>query len=52
VEKPFLTENIFPGTYLAQTGIEPQILFAIAAFIFGILLVFGIERTANYLKKS
>jgi putative membrane protein len=51
-EKPFLTENILPGTYLEQTGIEPQILFAIAAFIFGILLVFGIERTANYLKKS
>ncbi|MDI1321618.1 MAG: DUF368 domain-containing protein [Algoriphagus sp.] len=51
-EKPFLTENILPGTYLEQTGIEPQILFAVAAFIFGILLVFGIERTANYLKKS
>lgn len=51
-EKPFLTENILPVTYLEQTGIEPQILFAVAAFIFGILLVFGIERTANYLKKS
>lgn len=51
-EKPFLTENILPGTYLEQTGIEPQILFAVTAFIFGILLVFGIERTANYLKKS
>lgn len=51
-EKPFLTENILPGAYLEQTGIEPQFLFAVAAFIFGILLVFGIERTANYLKKS
>ena len=51
-QKPFLTENILPGTYLEQTGIEPQILFAVAAFVFGILLVFGIERTANYLKKS
>ncbi len=51
-EKPFLTENIFPGTYLEQTGIQPQILFAAVAFVFGILLVFGIERTANYLKRS
>ena len=51
-EKPFLTENILPGTYLEQTGIEPQIMFAVFAFVFGILLVLGIERFANYMKKS
>lgn len=51
-QKPFLTENIFPGTYLEHTGIEPQILLAVVAFLFGIFLVYGIERTAHYLKKS
>ena len=51
-EKPFLMENVFPGTYLEQIGIEPQILFAVSAFVFGILLVLGIERFANYMKKS
>jgi putative membrane protein len=51
-QKPFLTENILPGTYLEQTGIEPQILFAVFAFVFGIVLVLGIERFANYMKKS
>lgn len=50
-QKPFLTQNIFPGSYLEQTGIEPQILLAISAFVFGILLVVGIERLAAYLKK-
>lgn len=51
-EKPFLTENILPGTYLEQTGLQPQILFAVASFVFGIFLVLGIERFANYMKKS
>lgn len=51
-QKPFLTENILPGTYLEQTGIEPQIMFAVFAFVFGIVLVLGIERFANYMKKS
>lgn len=51
-EKPFLTENILPGIYLEQTGLQPQIIAAFAAFAFGILLVVAIERTAHYLKKS
>lgn len=51
-EKPFLTENILPGTYLEQTGLQPQILFAVVSFVFGIFLVLGIERFANYMKKS
>jgi len=51
-QKPFLTKNIFPGEYLAQTGIEPQLGIAIIAFLFGIFLVLGIDRLAEYLKKS
>jgi putative membrane protein len=51
-QKPFLTENIMPQHFLEVTGQEPQVLYAILAFSFGILLVLGIERTANYLQKS
>jgi putative membrane protein len=51
-QKPFLTSNLFPGQYLEQTGLEPQIGMAIAAFLFGIFLVLGIDRLADYLKKS
>ncbi len=51
-QKPFLTSNIFPGQYLEQTGLEPQIGMAIAAFVFGIILVLGIDLLASYLKKS
>lgn len=51
-QKPFLTSNIFPGQYLEQTGVEPQIGMAIGAFLFGILLVIGIDQLAAYLKKS
>jgi putative membrane protein len=50
-QKPFLTENLMPQDYLEVTGQEPLMLFAILAFSFGILLVLGIERTANYLQK-
>jgi putative membrane protein len=50
-QKPFLTENLFPTQYLDQTGLEPLIGIAIAAFLFGILLVIGIDRLAAYLKK-
>jgi putative membrane protein len=51
-EKPFLTKNLFPSEYLEQTGFEPKLLLAVAAFLFGIILVFGIDRLAAYLKKS
>lgn len=51
-QKPFLTSNIFPGQYLNQTGLEPQIGMAIAGFLFGIVLVIGIDQLAAYLKKS
>ena len=50
-QKPFLTENLFPTQYLDQTGLEPLIGLAIAAFLFGIFLVLGIDRLAAYLKK-
>ncbi|MBN7814282.1 DUF368 domain-containing protein [Algoriphagus pacificus] len=51
-QKPFLTENIFPGEYLNEVGQDPQLLSAILAFLFGIILVVGIERTAAYFNKS
>ncbi|KEO72118.1 DUF368 domain-containing protein [Anditalea andensis] len=51
VEKPFLTENVMPGTYANMTGEDPQIMVAAITFILGFLLVILIERTANYFKK-
>ncbi|MCH7397713.1 DUF368 domain-containing protein [Belliella sp. DSM 107340] len=52
VQKPLLTENILPQNYLAATGEESLFLPAILAFSFGILLVIGIERFAQYIKKQ
>lgn len=47
---PFLTDNVLPSEFLELGGQDPQVLGASLAFAFGILLVFGIERTASYLK--
>ncbi|PRY86014.1 DUF368 domain-containing protein [Mongoliibacter ruber] len=51
IQKPFVTENVLPQDFLAITGEESLILYAALAFSFGILLVLGIERTANYIKE-
>jgi putative membrane protein len=51
-EKPFLTENILPGSYLEQVGEQPQILAAVLAFAFGIGLVIFIEWLASKLLNS
>ena len=51
-EKPFLTKNLFPSDYLDQTGFEPKLVLAVSAFLFGSILVYGIDRLAAYLKKS
>ncbi|MFN3996790.1 DUF368 domain-containing protein [Algoriphagus sp.] len=51
-QKPFLTENILPGSYLEQVGEQPQILAAVLAFVFGIGLVLFIEWLASKLLKS
>lgn len=51
-QKPFLTENILPGSYLDQVGEQPQILAAVLAFAFGIGLVLFIEWLASKLLKS
>ncbi|WP_113923332.1 DUF368 domain-containing protein [Cognataquiflexum aquatile] len=48
---PMVTKNILPQNYLETSGQEPLVLYAILAFLFGILLVLGIERTAAYLQK-
>lgn len=50
-QKPFLTENILPGSYLEQVGEQPQILAAVLAFVFGIGLVLFIEWLASKLMK-
>lgn len=50
IQKPFITENILPNHYLSVTGQESLFLVAILAFLFGILLVVGIEKAANYMK--
>jgi putative membrane protein len=50
--KPFLTENILPGSYLGQVGEQPQILAAIMAFVFAIGLVLFIEWLAAKLLNS
>jgi putative membrane protein len=50
-EVPFLTENVMPSSFLETTGQDPLVVGAVLAFAFGILLVFGIERTAEFLKR-
>jgi putative membrane protein len=50
IQKPFITENILPHHYLEVTGQESLYLLAILGFLFGILLVVGIEKGANYMK--
>jgi putative membrane protein len=49
-EVPFLTENILPGEYLTQVGLDPQLGWAIGAFFFGIGLVLFIEWLASKLQ--
>lgn len=51
-QKPFLTENVFPGSYMEQVGEPPQIFAAVLAFAFGIGLVLFIEWLAEKLMKS
>ena len=51
-EVPFLTENILPGDYLTQVGLEPQLGWAIGAFFFGIGLVLFIEWLASKLQEA
>ena len=51
-EVPFLTENILPGEYLTQLGLDPQLGWAIGAFFFGIGLVLFIEWLASKLQQA
>lgn len=51
-QKPFLTENILPTDYFALVGQEPNLLWAIAAFVFGIGMVLFIEWFASKLQES
>jgi len=49
-QKPFITENIWPNHYLSETGLEPKFFIGLLAFLFGIIIVIGLERTAYYFK--
>jgi len=51
-QTPFLTENILPGEYLAQVGLQPQLGWAIGAFFFGIGLVLFIEWLASKVQQA
>jgi len=51
-EVPFLTENILPGEYLTQVGLDPQLGWAVGAFLFGIGLVLFIEWLASKLQQA
>lgn len=51
-EKPFLTENLWPSEYMNQVGQEPNLTLAIAGFLGGIILVFGIDYVARIWNKS
>jgi putative membrane protein len=51
-QKPFIDENILPTEYFALVGEQPQIMAALIAFLFGIVLVLGIEWLASKLLKS
>ena len=51
-QTPFLTENILPGEYLTQVGLDPQLGWAIGAFFFGIGLVLFIEWLASKLQQA
>lgn len=48
VQQPFITENIWPHHYLAESGQESEFLIAILTFLVGVILVVGIERIAAY----
>jgi putative membrane protein len=52
VQKPFLTENIWPHHYEKVVGQPAYFLEAILFFAFGVILVLGIERLASYIRRS
>ncbi|GGI69874.1 DUF368 domain-containing protein [Shewanella gelidii] len=43
---PLVQENLLPNQFLEVTGHEPQIVFAVAAMLAGIMLVWGLEKFA------
>lgn len=48
IPKPFIEKNIWPTEYLEETGRHPMIVQAILFMLFGILLVFAIDKIANW----
>jgi len=52
IQKPFLTENIWPHHYEKVVGQSSYFFEAILFFAFGIVLVLGIEKLASYIRRS
>lgn len=48
VQKPLVTESVWPTTYASATGLEPHVLWAVLFAAFGILLVVVIEKASTH----
>ena len=47
---PVFTESVSPGTFFEVTGENPQLIEAVLYAAFGVLLVVGLEKLADYFK--
>jgi putative membrane protein len=52
IQKPFLTENIWPHHFEKITGQPAYFLEAVFFFAFGVVLVLGIEKLATFIRRS
>jgi len=48
---PITEKNVLPGLYSSATGIDSQLIYAIALFLAGILLLFVIESISKKVKQ-
>lgn len=48
IQKPLVTESVWPTTYQAVSGQEPQLLIALLFAALGILLVVGLEKISAH----
>ncbi|AHM60941.1 hypothetical protein D770_13435 [Flammeovirgaceae bacterium 311] len=48
VQKPLVTESVWPTEFAISTGQQPHVLWAVLFAALGILLVVGIEKVSKY----
>ncbi|WP_224994507.1 DUF368 domain-containing protein [Cesiribacter sp. SM1] len=48
IQKPLVTESVWPTTYAISTGQQAHVLWAVLFAALGILLVVGIEKVSKY----